>query len=423
MALFFGNFKYPFLFLFIFTISYSQNENTIRNSNYTFAGLEYGIGKTSKANVNFPELNPQQSILFSIGTTNNKNHLEWAKQLNFPKTGITFSYVDIGNSERLGQVFSVVPFVDFKVLNRWTSRLNLKVGLGASYFNEKYDAIENPNNMAISTDITWAFRSNLYYRLLERENYDLKLGLGYFHNSNGHVRLPNQGLNTFLVSVYSELKFNKEFQSDFQVDTNSVASNKTSQRFYTARVGYGKKVLSKYSTDKKDVYAFAASTGKIINKTFKYGYGFYYRFYEDYYDYIKEDEPLVRDLYPEFKENPVQYASNIGIFANGELLLSHVGIEFELGINLYKPAYKIDWQINEEKYVNDVYQLGELNWYYKIKKTISSRLGAKLYAINTNKAPRHNVFLGAFINANFGQADFTELTLGYVYCLPIKKRK
>ena len=422
MNLLFDTSKYYFFLFFVVTISYSQNENAIKSTNYSFAALEYGIGKTSTANVNFPKLNPQQSILVSIGTTNKKNNLEWAKQLNFPKTGLTLSYVDLGNSERLGQAISVVPFVDFNILNRWTSRLNLKVGLGASYFNVMYDEVENPNNMAISTHLTWAFRSNLYYSLLEKEDYNLKLGLGYFHNSNGHVRLPNNGLNTFLFSVYSELKFNKEIQNDLKVDSTSVTYNRTSQRYYSARVGLGKKVLSKHSTDTKDVYAFAASTGKIINKTFKYGYGFYYRFYEDYYDYIKDDELLVHEMYPEFKEHPVKYASNIGIFANGELLLSHVGIEFELGINLYKPAYKIDWQINEEHYVDHVYQLGELNWYYKIKKTISSRLGAKLYLVNTNKAPRHNLFLGAFINANFGQADFTELTLGYVYCLPLNRK-
>ena len=181
--------------------------------------------------------------------------------------------------------------------------------------------------------------------------------------------------------------------------------------------------MSKYSSDRKNVYVFAAATGKIINKTFKYGYGFYYRFYEDYYDYITEDGKLVNELYPKFKEKPVLYSSNVGLFINGELLLSHVGIEFEIGFNLYKPSYKFDWQINEEKYVNNEYQLGELNWYYHVKKTIATRLGSKLYLINTNKAPRHNLFLGAFINANLGQADFSELTFGYVYCLPIKKRK
>lgn len=412
--------RFKLLFLVLLFASIAQGQQLIK-PNYSFAALEYSIGKTSTANVNFPKLNPQQGLLFSIGTTNFDDKLEWARQLNYPKTGLTVSYVDMGNNDKVGQTITLIPFIDFKILNKWSDRWNVKFGLGTSYFNKMYDEVDNPDNKAITTQFTWAFRSNLYYRLLEREQYDLKLGVGYFHNSNGHLRLPNNGLNTFLFSVYSELKFNKEPLTEFKTD--SISSHRTSQRYYSARVGLGQKVLSEDSTNKKEVYAFAASTGKIINKTFKYGYGFYYRFYEDYYDYITQDGELVNELYPEMKEKPVQYASNIGLFASGELLLSHVGIEFEIGLNLYKPAYKFDWQINERKWVDGGFQLGELNSYYKLKKTVSSRLGTKLYLINTNKAPRHNLFLGAFINANFGQADFSELTLGYVYCLPIKNRK
>lgn len=416
MYLLLGRFKSLFLLFLIVSIANGQQQTAIKN--YSFAALEYSIGKTSTANVNFPKLNPQQGILFSIGTTNFDDKLEWARQLDYPETGFTVSYVDMGNPSQVGQTITVVSFIDFKFSYRW----NMKVGMGASYFNTIYDEKDNVNNKAITTHFTWAFRWNLYYKLLDKEDYNLKFGLGYFHNSNGHMRLPNNGLNTFLFSVYSELKFNKELEKELAVN-DSIPTNRTSQQYYSARFGLGKKVMSKHSADKKDVYVFAAATGKIINKTFKYGYGFYYRFYEDYYDYVTEDGKLVNELYPDFKEKPVLYSSNIGLFINGELLLSHVGIEFEIGFNLYKPAYKFDWQVNEEKYVNNEYQLGELNWYYHVKKTIATRLGSKLYLINTNKAPRHNLFLGAFINANLGQADFSELTLGYVYCLPIKKRK
>ena len=416
MSVFVRSFYGSFFFFFGVTISFGQNDTLANQQDYFFTAVEYSIGKTSKANVNFPDLKAQNGFLLSIGTTNNNPQLGWARQLNYPETGVTLSYVDMGNSDQLGQAISVIPFVDFKVFSKWTSRMNCKIGLGASYFNQKYDEFENPNNKAISTSFTWAFRSNLYYSLYENEDYTFKLGVGYFHNSNGHLRLPNQGLNTFLVSAYSQFNWKKSEPSS-GVDAVVIPNSRESQRYFSSRMGLGQKVLSKYSTEKKEVYAFAISTGKIINKTFKYGYGLYYRFYEDYYDYIQNDEKLVRELYPEFKEQPILYASNFGIFGSGELLLSHVGIEFEMGLNFYKPAYKIDWQINEEKYVEGVYQLGELNWYYQVKKAVSTRLGAKWYAITTNKSPRHNVFLGAFINANLGQADFSELTLGYVYAL------
>ena len=127
-------------------------------------------------------------------------------------------------------------------------------------------------------------------------------------------------------------------------------------------------------------------------------------FYEHYYDYIQRN-----DLAP-YNEAPVINASNFGIFFGGEFLLSHVGLEFQMGINFYKPFYEVDWLLNEK----------ELNWYYELKKHVPVRMGMKLYALNTNDNPKHNFFLGANINANLGQADFTELSLGYVRRFDLK---
>ena len=98
-----------------------------------------------------------------------------------------------------------------------------------------------------------------------------------------------------------------------------------------------------------------------------------------------------------------------------------------LGLNIYKPFYKIDWQLNQGyTYENgngdNVEVLGELNRYYEIKRTVSARMGLKYYLWTTNKAPKHNVFVGAHINANLGQADFTELSFGYVYRFNLKEK-
>ena len=38
---------------------------------------------------------------------------------------------------------------------------------------------------------------------------------------------------------------------------------------------------------------------------------------------------------------------NIGISVKGELVLNHIGIELQGGINVFKPAYKVDWRINK----------------------------------------------------------------------------
>ncbi len=49
---------------------------------------------------------------------------------------------------------------------------------------------------------------------------------------------------------------------------------------------------------------------------------------------------------------------------------------------------------------------------YKLKSLFPTRLGVKLYLFNTNKIPKNNLYIGANINANYTQADFSELSLG-----------
>ncbi len=83
--------------------------------------------------------------------------------------------------------------------------------------------------------------------------------------------------------------------------------------------------------------------------------------------------------------------------------MGHIGIDIMGGLNLYKPFYSE---------FNTVYEKNT-GFRYLLKKHLASRMGLNLYVLNTNKLPKHNAFIGAHINANFGQADFTEFSIGY----------
>lgn len=287
--------------------------------------------------------------------------------------------------------------------------------------NTQYDEINNEFNRAITTKINWSFRSFLYYDVFKTNAIDWRLGIGCLHHSNGHTTLPNQGLNSIAASISAKIDSRPQGNSKFE----KPAFKSKSQTYFALRFGLGQNVLSKNFNTKKEIYTISASAGKIINNTFKFGGGFYYRFYEHYYDYIKNNETLVAEQFPHYAENPYGYATNFGLFATSELLIDHFGFELDIGLNIYKPFYKIDWQMNQgytyENSKNETVEvLGELNWYYEIKRTVSARMGLKYYLWTTNKAPKHNVFIGAHVNANFGQADFTELSFGYVYRFDMK---
>ena len=43
--------------------------------------------------------------------------------------------------------------------------------------------------MGVTTNLTWSFRMFMNYEILRRQNMDWRLGVGYFHHSNGHTRI------------------------------------------------------------------------------------------------------------------------------------------------------------------------------------------------------------------------------------------
>ena len=415
--------KLTLLFLLFTSLFYSQEEVNWKKTSKVFTP-EIMFGKTAEANDGFPETKLQKQAILNIGRYHTKNSQEWARRLKGPKTGVGFGYTDFGNLDSLGVALTVIPFIEFNAFR--LKRLKVLAGMGASYFTKKFDPIKNPTNNAVTTDLTWAFRLYFYYQFASTKNIDWRIGTGYSHHSNGHTRLLNQGYNSFLVSLSADIKnpFNRPKET---VSEEFPPLEKSSYSYFSLRSGLGTNVLALAFNDKKEVYTFSGEYGRVYNNTFKIGVGFYYRFYEHYYDYINNNESLVQDgrEFDDFKENPWYYASNLGVTVNAEFLLNHIGIDFQVGLNLHKPAYNIEWRINEgwdntPKEIPEYWVLGEYNTKFKLKKLISSRLGLKYYLLGTKDAPANNLYIGAHINSNLGQADFTEVSLGYVHSFNYK---
>lgn len=98
-------------------------------------------------------------------------------------------------------------------------------------FNEK----ANPFNRAISTNFNLSLRTFLYYDFLKRKGYSWRLGMGLMHHSNGHARLPNQGLNSVLASFSSQIRKKKERPEAVE----KKGQNKTNQAYIATRMGIG----------------------------------------------------------------------------------------------------------------------------------------------------------------------------------------
>ena len=429
--------KNTLFFLFISCWVYPQQNDSIPIfSNFTTA--EILIGKTKSTNSGFPETNLHKTILLSFGNTHNDNTDEWTYRLRKPKTGISFALTDFGNPEYLGYSFSVIPFMEYKLLRKYIDGISMHLGMGASYFTYNYKNLpysfnnypEN-NSRAVSTKITWAFRMFFYYNIFKEKNADWKAGFGILHQSNGHTNLPNNGFNSILASLSRQSNYNHRKRLINTQDFVIREYKNSSHYFYSLRTGLGVNVLSEDINKRNGVYTVAASFGKIFNKTFKIGTGFYYRFYENYYNYIQNNGELVVEEYPYFKEKPLVYASNYGAFITSELLLGHIGVDIDISYNIYKPFYKVDWKLTqgfywefgsgEDEEIRYVYR--DFDDTYKLKRAISTRVGLKYYLFSFEKEPKNNFYIGAFINANLAQADFTELSFGFIRTFNFKEKK
>jgi len=382
-----------FLFGLLSFCAFAQEGNNRGNG---FLELEYLVGKVIPNGQvdNFPELRPQQAISLTYGGHRLDTN-SWAKYYGFPTTGITAVYSNIGDNQIFGHQFSVLPFVSFSVFKHYQFRLSS----GVAYFNRFHDPVENPRNRSVGSRITWDIKAFAYRNLISSDKFNLRLGVGFSHESNGHTNIPNLGLNTVFVGLSGQFYKNTQPETPARRIKDKTSSPKS--HFLTLWQGYGFHEQDPSEGPKtnrsKPVYSTSLAYGFIVNRHIKLRTGLLYRFYEQYNTHLQET--IAFDL----NENRFLSSSNLVLFVGGELLMSHFGLDLQLGVNLHKPFFN---SFNPNNDIGTVLQ-----------KVVSSRAGANIYLKNTNNLPKHNLFIGAHINANMAKADFTGFSLGYVYSL------
>lgn len=379
-------------FFFSITVFNSFAQNT-HKFNVLNISPEFYIGQTFKPNSWFPELKTQYGFGISLENKNANFINKWSTILNLSTTGVSVYYSSIGNKKVVGNSISILPYVALNLNKKET--FSAKFGLGTSYFTKKYHPVNNALNTAVSTDFTWAFLGAIYYNIHLKNKRLLKFGVSYFHHSNGHTQLPNSGLNAALASIATSFELKRKY-----VNTN-VSTNPINKfiRFYEIRYGHGIQKFIDHESKVKAINSLEFKGGLFYKDILKFSAGITYSFYQHYYDYIKNNnaKPYIN--------NAFLNASNVYVSVGVEALFGSIGIDWEGGLNMYKPFYKDHYKLQGE----------ELNNFYKLKNLFLGRLGLKLYAINTLKKPKSNFYIGTHIKSNLSQADYTELSIGFVH--------
>lgn len=296
---------------------------------------------------------------------------EWQHAYNFPDYGVSFQYQDFHN-DIMGKCFAVGAHYNFYFLKR---HLVFRISQGIGMTTNPYDKEDNYKNNAFGSRFMSA---NLFMLNYKKENLVGRLGLQagfmFTHFSNGRMKSPNSGINTYAINlgVHYNLSEKPEYR---QPDSTTQKKFRERVKFnFVLRSGVSESQV--VGSGQKPFYHFGTYADKRLGRksALQLGADFFIS------QYLKEYIQYYSAMYPdrEYVDPDTDY-KRVGLVVGHELFINKLSVETQLGYYIYKPF----------QYETDVYQ----------------RVGAKYYF--TDK-----IFAALSLKAHGGRAEAIEAGVG-----------
>ncbi|MBL0342457.1 MAG: acyloxyacyl hydrolase [Bacteroidetes bacterium] len=388
--------KQGYWFLFLLFVFSSATPCILAQDRTNFLEGSAGYGKMIRNYPDFPTIeNP--AVITSVKFSRHfDGYKPWHRFYNFPKVGVNLTGGSLGNNSVLGHFAGLMSEFSFekKLGNSffWAPRL----AMGVSWFSKPYNEFQNPANVVIGSAFTFLVSAEAAVGYELTSKTDLLLRFTLLHASNSHYKLPNVGMNLPAISIGARYYLSKTQEA--RLDTTEAIFNKKPQ--IHARVALGINELGSSTTPvngpKYAVYLGSVYVAKLYSPINKVSAGIEAWYNTGVYDFI-----VSQDFY-ETKRHTQSMA--VALVFGHEFLIGHFGLVTTLGLYIYNPFYKDRLKQNEIDGFKD-----------KLKSYIPARLGFQYYLKNTMSEQNKNLFIGLYIKSNFGQADFLESSIGYMF--------
>ncbi len=190
--------KHFYLFMILVpAFCMAQEKDSLHKSTLAFsAGAEYG--KVLATNIHLKSYEHKDYAAYSFQllkqTTGTR---DWEKQFNYPQYGIGVLALDFLHNRQMGSPFAVYGIYNAKIRQwgplKWYHHVNFGISFNSSPFDidkEYYNtSVSSKTNMFISVG------TGMYYEL--GKYFDIGLNVRFNHLSNGGLKIPNKGLNTW----------------------------------------------------------------------------------------------------------------------------------------------------------------------------------------------------------------------------------
>ncbi len=372
------------IFLLLIVGLYSQNFHEFRTTAYCgFASKGYSKG---------PPVKPGYVLELSYGTKLNGSK-DWHQYYKYPKFFVS-TFIGYPGNEEYGYFIGLVPqfLFDRDLSEKWS--YYTKIGVGITYHTNSYDRNDNPLNMLVGSAITGMGSLEFGFEYDINNKSSIGAALGIIHFSNGHVQLPNLGMNFPVINLNYTYQF-KDYP-EFEEIYNNDKINKPWNFFVTIGVGLHEFGSSTKPTNglKYLVQDYSFGFSKRTSQIHKFSLGVNVLHYNSFNKFIIYQELDIGD--------PFLQSSVVGIFGAHEFKFGRFGFYSELGIDIYKPFYRYSVSMYGAKYgVKDF-----------IKAINSNKMGLRYDYIKTDK---FCATAGINLKVNMAQADFIEILTSFEF--------
>lgn len=119
----------------------------------------------------------------------------WQQKHNYPRLGLSFIAMNLGNEEELGNGYGVFSFIELPSNHHEKISWNMKLGYGLGYIEKPFDRETNVKNIAIGSHFNAIIYANSKWSLRLSQELKFSLGLSVVHFSNASSSRPNLGIN------------------------------------------------------------------------------------------------------------------------------------------------------------------------------------------------------------------------------------
>ena len=152
-------------------------------------------GRTLQINPVFPPILRPATLLEAGLSWTPTGRRAWHAPYRYPRLSLSAWYLDLGNPAVLGRAYALLPTVEGIAAQGLRWRFSWELGSSLAYLDRPYDRATNPTNNVVGSRISNITLLRLRLGYVLAPHWRARLDLSGLHLSNGHTRYPNLGVN------------------------------------------------------------------------------------------------------------------------------------------------------------------------------------------------------------------------------------